>query len=111
MVEVPALAISSTDCRERTSRGEPVWYLVPDGVVQYIAKHHLYRDDAATAPRTSPATRGRMTATEHAVELVHAAARAASDKLAQHIIAFDVSDAARHHRRLPDRLGAPTTAR
>jgi nicotinate-nucleotide adenylyltransferase len=42
MVEVPALAISSTDCRRRTTRGEPVWYLVPDGVVQYIAKHHLY---------------------------------------------------------------------
>ena len=43
MVEIPALAISSTDCRERTAKGEPVWYLVPDGVVQYIAKHHLYR--------------------------------------------------------------------
>ncbi|MBD8870045.1 nicotinate-nucleotide adenylyltransferase [Nocardioides donggukensis] len=42
LVEIPALAISSTDCRERTRRGEPVWYLVPDGVVQYIAKHHLY---------------------------------------------------------------------
>jgi len=42
MLEIPALAISSTDCRERTRRGEPVWYLVPDGVVQYIAKHHLY---------------------------------------------------------------------
>ena len=42
MVEIPALAISSTDCRRRTVRGEPVWYLVPDGVVQYIAKHHLY---------------------------------------------------------------------
>ena len=42
MVEIPALAISSTDCRERTRRGEPVWYLVPDGVVQYIAKHDLY---------------------------------------------------------------------
>jgi nicotinate-nucleotide adenylyltransferase len=42
MVEIPALAISSTACRERTRRGEPVWYLVPDGVVQYIAKHHLY---------------------------------------------------------------------
>ena len=42
MVEIPALAISSTDCRARASRGEPVWYLVPDGVVQYIAKHHLY---------------------------------------------------------------------
>ncbi|GAB3089958.1 nicotinate-nucleotide adenylyltransferase [Nocardioides zeae] len=42
MLEIPALAISSTDCRERTERGEPVWYLVPDGVVQYIGKHHLY---------------------------------------------------------------------
>jgi nicotinate-nucleotide adenylyltransferase len=42
IVEIPALAISSTECRDRTSKGEPVWYLVPDGVVQYIAKHHLY---------------------------------------------------------------------
>jgi ribosome-associated protein len=33
-----------------------------------------------------------MTATEHAVELVHTAARAASDKLAQQIVAFDVSE-------------------
>jgi nicotinate-nucleotide adenylyltransferase len=45
-LEVPALAISSTDCRERVSNGHPVWYLVPDGVVQYIAKHHLYRSKA-----------------------------------------------------------------
>ena len=43
LLEVPALAISSTDCRSRVSRGSPVWYLVPDGVVQYISKHHLYR--------------------------------------------------------------------
>ena len=43
LLEVPALAISSTDCRSRVSRGFPVWYLVPDGVVQYISKHHLYR--------------------------------------------------------------------
>ena len=42
MVEIPALAISSSECRERARRGEPVWYLVPDGVVQYIAKHDLY---------------------------------------------------------------------
>ncbi|NHI20954.1 nicotinate-nucleotide adenylyltransferase [Phycicoccus endophyticus] len=41
--EVPAMAISSTDCRERVRDGEPVWYLVPDGVVQYISKYHLYR--------------------------------------------------------------------
>lgn len=44
LVEVPALAISSTDCRERVGRGHPVWYLVPDGVVQYIEKRRLYRD-------------------------------------------------------------------
>ena len=42
IVEIPALAISSSECRDRAHRGEPVWYLVPDGVVQYIAKHHLY---------------------------------------------------------------------
>jgi nicotinate-nucleotide adenylyltransferase len=42
LVEIPALTISSTDCRTRTRQGEPVWYLVPDGVVQYIAKHDLY---------------------------------------------------------------------
>src|SRR5690606_5329644 len=41
LLEVPAMAISSTDCRERTADGEPVWYLVPAGVGQYIAKHHL----------------------------------------------------------------------
>ena len=45
LLEVPAMAISSTDCRSRVARGEPVWYLVPDGVVQYIAKHHLYRGE------------------------------------------------------------------
>ena len=43
LIEIPALAISSSDCRERRMKGEPVWYLVPDGVVQYIAKHGLYR--------------------------------------------------------------------
>jgi nicotinate-nucleotide adenylyltransferase len=42
-LEIPALAISSTDCRSRVHAGAPVWYLVPDGVVQYIAKHALYR--------------------------------------------------------------------
>ncbi|MFD1861069.1 nicotinate-nucleotide adenylyltransferase [Aeromicrobium camelliae] len=42
LVEIPALAISSTDCRQRVQKGEPVWYLVPDGVVQYIGKHRLY---------------------------------------------------------------------
>jgi nicotinate-nucleotide adenylyltransferase len=44
IVEVPALAISSSDCRVRVRSGAPVWYLVPDGVVQYIEKRGLYRD-------------------------------------------------------------------
>ncbi|PKU91337.1 nicotinic acid mononucleotide adenylyltransferase [Bifidobacterium pseudolongum subsp. globosum] len=42
MLEIPALAISSTDVRRRATHDEPVWYLVPDGVVQYIGKHGLY---------------------------------------------------------------------
>ncbi|CAM5238074.1 nicotinate-nucleotide adenylyltransferase [Streptomyces] [Streptomyces griseus] len=44
LVDVPALAISSTDCRARVRGGDPVWYLVPDGVVRYIDKRELYRD-------------------------------------------------------------------
>lgn len=43
LVEVPALAISSTEVRERVQSQRPVWYLVPDGVVQYIGKRDLYQ--------------------------------------------------------------------
>jgi nicotinate-nucleotide adenylyltransferase len=43
LLEIPALAISSTVCRERVRGGHPIWYLVPDGVVQYISKRELYR--------------------------------------------------------------------
>lgn len=45
LLEVPALAISSTDVRDRAAAGMPVWYLVPDGVVQYINKYELYTAD------------------------------------------------------------------
>lgn len=45
LMHIPALAISSTDCRDRVAAHMPVWYLVPDGVVQYIAKHNLYRSE------------------------------------------------------------------
>ena len=44
LIEVPALAISSSECRKRVAAGEPIWYLVPDGIVQYINKRGLYRD-------------------------------------------------------------------
>ncbi|WP_106317084.1 nicotinate-nucleotide adenylyltransferase [Actinoplanes italicus] len=50
LVEVPAMAISSSDCRNRVAAGLPVWYLVPDGVVQYINKRGLYRDSGIATP-------------------------------------------------------------
>lgn len=53
LLEIPALAISSTDCRDRAARGRPVWYLVPDGVVQYINKRKLYRTPRASSPGVS----------------------------------------------------------
>ena len=49
LIEIPALAISSTECRQRVAAGEPVWYLVPDGVVQYIGKCGLYCNGDGTA--------------------------------------------------------------
>ena len=45
VLEIPALAISSTDVRERAAAGKPLWYLVPDGIVQYISKYQLYRGE------------------------------------------------------------------
>ncbi|MFB7776668.1 nicotinate-nucleotide adenylyltransferase [Streptomyces bauhiniae] len=45
LVEVPALAISSTECRARVAKGDPIWYMVPDGVVRYIDKRDLYRGE------------------------------------------------------------------
>ncbi|KAE8763592.1 nicotinate-nucleotide adenylyltransferase [Georgenia thermotolerans] len=55
LMEVTAMAISSTECRARVRAGKPVWYLVPDGVVQYIAKYGLY------LPEDGEAGVGRLT--------------------------------------------------
>jgi len=52
LVEIPALAISSSECRHRVAAEEPVWYLVPDGVVQYIAKRGLYSRTVPDPART-----------------------------------------------------------
>jgi nicotinate-nucleotide adenylyltransferase len=43
-IEVPALAISSTDIRERVAHRRPIRYLAPEPVVAYISKLGLYRD-------------------------------------------------------------------
>jgi nicotinate-nucleotide adenylyltransferase len=48
LIDVPAMAISSSACRDRVRSDQPIWYLVPDGVVQYIAKHRLYGGSGRT---------------------------------------------------------------
>ena len=46
VMHIPALAISSTDIRRRVEEGEPIRYLVPEGVQTYIEKASLYRRPA-----------------------------------------------------------------
>jgi nicotinate-nucleotide adenylyltransferase len=60
LVEIPALAISSTDCRHRAEQGRSLWYLMPDGVVQYVSKRRLYAGPNARRPaRPTVAVRDR----------------------------------------------------
>ncbi len=41
-LDVPRIDVSSSDIRRRVARQEPIRYLVPDGVAEYIAAHRLY---------------------------------------------------------------------
>jgi nicotinate-nucleotide adenylyltransferase len=47
VMEVPALAISSSDIRARVAARRPVRYLLPEDVAAYIEKNGLYRDTVA----------------------------------------------------------------
>jgi nicotinate-nucleotide adenylyltransferase len=71
LVEVPALAISSTDCRARVQRGMPVWYLVPDGVVQYIEKRDLYRGTGPVSAVDGRALGSAWAGVEHRLHSLH----------------------------------------
>jgi nicotinate-nucleotide adenylyltransferase len=64
LLEVPAMAISSTDCRKRVAEHKPVWYLVPDGVVQYINKYGLYVAPGEDADVHSVGARSRTATAE-----------------------------------------------
>jgi nicotinate-nucleotide adenylyltransferase len=43
LLEIPALAISSTDIRGRVKAGKPIDYLLPDTVIDYIETNNLYQ--------------------------------------------------------------------
>jgi nicotinate-nucleotide adenylyltransferase len=48
-VRMPLIEISGTELRRRVRVGEPVRYLVPTAVAEYIEEHGLYRGDRTTA--------------------------------------------------------------
>ncbi len=45
MIEIPSLAISSTDIRDRMANGKPIKYLLPETVENYIHQSGLYRSE------------------------------------------------------------------
>lgn len=50
LVRMPGIGIAARDLRDRVARGEPIRYLVPDAVADYIRKWGLYRTDATRHP-------------------------------------------------------------
>jgi nicotinate-nucleotide adenylyltransferase len=43
IINIPALEISSSHIRKKVKGNQPIWYLLPDSVVQYISKYNLYK--------------------------------------------------------------------
>lgn len=44
LLQAPLVEISSTTIRDRSARDLSVRYMVPDAVAEYIAEHHLYKE-------------------------------------------------------------------
>jgi nicotinate-nucleotide adenylyltransferase len=51
-LDMPLIQISSSAVRRRVARGQPIRYLVPDGVAAYVKEHRLYGTSEAIAERT-----------------------------------------------------------
>ena len=66
--------------------GRPIWYLVPDGVVQYVSKRGFYQSPVVLAQ-----DQRQCTASDEAIEMATVAARASSAKLADDVVVIDVS--------------------
>lgn len=47
LLDFPAVEISSTDIRERVSKGLGIRYMVPDRVLEYIVENGLYREQGS----------------------------------------------------------------
>ena len=77
LVEIPALAISSTDCRQRAEQRRPLWYLMPDGVVQYVSNaivdevEEKMRKAGYRPARREGAREGRWTLLDYRDIVVH----------------------------------------
>lgn len=54
-LQIPALAISSSDIRQRVRQGRPIRYLLPDAVAHYIEKSGLYKAEPRRDGQTGPA--------------------------------------------------------
>ena len=52
-IEVPQMAVSSTDIRARRGEGRPIDGLVPPAVLRFINDHRLYEDAEAAPPVAS----------------------------------------------------------
>ncbi|MDY2777303.1 MAG: nicotinate-nucleotide adenylyltransferase [Collinsella sp.] len=56
-IEIPALAVSSTNIRQRVCEGKSIRYLTSESVIGYIRKNGLYR--GAPTPDADPDRKGR----------------------------------------------------
>src|SRR5439155_11256193 len=98
LIEVPAMAISSTDCRERVAKGEPVCTSSRTGSFSTsrngtsTRKARRWCEPVTSVMLVGATEEESVAATSQARELAIVAAHAAADKKASDVIVLDVSD-------------------